>query len=70
MKNKANQLMCMAKCAGCGMIVGAAVGAVVTCMLKSKKGCKCMKKAGLRDKAADAMETVGSVMQSIADMAR
>ena len=69
-----NQMNCFAKYIACGIIIGSALGtgaAVLMKSMKKQKSCKCMKKGNcLRDKAACAMDTIGSVMQSIADMTR
>lgn len=55
-----NSLMNAAKFTAVGMIVGAAAGATVA--MTAKKPQKSMRK-----KAADAIDTVGAVMHSIAD---
>lgn len=55
-----NSLMNAAKFTALGMVVGAAAGAVVAMTAKKPKN-------SLKRKAADAMDTVGAVMHSIAD---
>lgn len=71
MSKHANQMNSMARYIACGMVVGSAVGTAAAVMLKSKNSSKknppmqC-----LRDKAANAMDTVGCIMQNLADMTR
>ena len=55
-----NTLMNAAKFTAVGMIVGAAAGAAVAMTAKKPK-------KTLKRKAADAMDTMGAVMHSIAD---
>ena len=55
-----NALMNAVKFTAVGMIVGAAAGATVAMTAKKPK-------KTLKRKAADAMDTVGAVMHSIAD---
>ncbi len=54
-----------AKYVVCGMVIGSAVGTAVSVMLKSKH-----KPQGFREKAAAAMDTVGVIMQNMADFTR
>lgn len=54
-----------AKYVVCGMVIGSAVGTAVSVMMKSKH-----KPQGLREKAAAAMDTVGAIMQNMADFTR
>lgn len=55
-----NTLMSAAKFTAVGMVVGAAAGATVAMTAKKPK-------KTLKRKAADAMDTMGTVMHSIAD---
>ena len=50
----------------CGMILGSAVGTAAAVMMTTKK----KKPESFKEKAVSAVGTVGSVMQSIANMAK
>ena len=67
-------MSCLAKYIACGMIIGSALGTGAAVLLKSMKkqnSCKCSGTMGtIRHKAADVMDTIGAVMQNIADMTR
>ena len=69
-----SDMSCLAKYIACGMIIGSALGTGTAVLLKSTKKshpCKCMKKTELiRGKAANAMDTIGTIMQNLADMTR
>ena len=68
-----DQMAYMAKYIACGMVVGSAVGTAAAVMMNQKKKnkCKaCKKPDTFREKAASAMDTVGSIMQNIADITR
>lgn len=54
-----------AKYVVCGMVIGSAVGTAVSVMQKGKH-----KPQGLREKAGCAMDTVGVIMQNMADFTR
>ena len=60
-----SKMMSSAKCIAYGMLVGSALGTALTVMAKSKKQPKT-----LREKAAAAMDTVGTVMHNMADFTR
>ena len=60
MANMKNSLSNAAMFAAVGMLLGAAAGATVAMTVKKPKNT-------IRRKAADAMDTVGAVMHSIAD---
>jgi len=53
-----------AKYIACGMVIGSAVGTCAAVMMTTKKS----RPEGIRDKAFNAVDTVGSVMQNIAHM--
>lgn len=55
-----------AKYIACGMIIGSAVGTAAAVMMTSRK----KKPEGIREKAVGAVDTMGAIMQSIANMAR
>ena len=50
----------------CGLVIGSAVGTCAAVMMTAKKS----KPEGIRDKALVAVDAVGGVMQSIANMIR
>lgn len=60
MANMKNSISNAAMFAAVGMLLGAAAGATVAMTVKKPKN-------SIRRKAADAMDTVGAVMHSIAD---
>lgn len=62
MKNMTNY----AKYIACGMVVGSAIGTAAAVMMSTKK----KKPEGIREKALSAVDTMGSIMQSIAHMSR
>lgn len=73
-KNK-SEMSCLAKYIACGMIIGSALGTGAAVMIKTNKhskSCGGMKKttSSLRNKAANAMDTIGVVMQNLADFTR
>ncbi|MBE6588326.1 MAG: hypothetical protein E7647_07940 [Ruminococcaceae bacterium] len=49
-----------------GMVIGSAIGTAAAVMMTAKK----KKPEGIREKAMNAMDTMGSVMQNIANMVR
>lgn len=55
-----------AKYIACGMVVGSAIGTAAAVMMSTKK----KKPEGIREKALSAVDTMGSIMQSIAHMSR
>ena len=63
---KASNMTNYATYIACGMVLGSAIGTAAAVMMTSKK----KKPEGLREKAVSTMDTVGSVMQSIAHMAK
>lgn len=68
-----DQMSCVAKYVACGMVVGSAIGTAAAVMMKTKHAMKAKKKSPavcIRDKAATAMDTVGTIMQNLADMTR
>ncbi len=66
-----DQMSCIAKYVTCGMVVGSAIGTAAVVMMKTKHSMKKKSPVNtLRDKAATAMDTVGTVMQNLADMTR
>lgn len=66
-----DQMSCMAKYIACGMVVGSAIGSAAAVMMKTKSTMKKKPQMHcLRDKAATAMDTMGSIMQNLADMTR
>lgn len=50
----------------CGMVIGSAIGTCAAVMMTTKK----KKPEGIREKAVNAVDTVGTIMQSIASMAK
>ncbi|MBQ4067533.1 MAG: hypothetical protein IJD22_07815 [Clostridia bacterium] len=50
----------------CGIILGSAIGTAAAVMMTAKK----KKPSGIREKAFSAVDTVGTVMQNIAQMVR
>ena len=50
----------------CGVAVGSAVGTAAAMMMSAKKN----KPVGIREKAISAADTMGTIMQNIANMAR
>lgn len=50
----------------CGMVIGSAIGTAAAVMMTSKK----RKPEGFRERALCAVDTMGSVMHSIANMAK
>ncbi len=74
MTKNTNGMSCLAKYIACGMIIGSALGTAAAVLLKNMKktkSCGCSRTADtLRTKAANAMDTIGTVMQNIADMTR
>lgn len=74
MTKQSGDVSCLGKYIAWGLIIGSALGtgcAVLMKSMKKQKNCKCQKKAYmLRDKAACAMDTIGTVMQNLADMTR
>ncbi len=50
----------------CGMVVGSAIGTAAAVMMATKK----KKPEGIREKAVCAANTMGAIMQNIANMAR
>ena len=50
----------------CGVAVGSAVGTAAAMMISAKK----KKPVGIREKAISAADTMGTVMQNIANMVR
>lgn len=64
------QMLCLAKYIAGGMVIGSAIGTAAAVMMKSKKPQHRKKPECLREKAASAMDTVATVMQNLADMAR
>ena len=65
MNSKQNSMASVAKYVACGIIIGSAVGTAATVMIKSHK-----KPSTLKEKAAAAMDTVGTIMQNVADFTR
>lgn len=69
-----NDMSCLAKYIACGIIIGSALGTGAAVFMKSckkQKSCKCSKTTDvIRSKAANAMDTIGAVMQNLADITR
>ena len=63
---KHSDMSSVAKYIACGMVLGSAIGTCATVMMTTKQ----KKPEGLREKAVSAIDTVGSVMQNIAHMAK
>lgn len=78
MSKNNKEMSCLAKYIACGMIIGSALGTGAAVLIKttkkpekSCKSCSCKSTADmLRNKAANAMDTVGTIMQNLADFTR
>lgn len=64
--SKNSDMTCYAKYIACGMVLGSAIGTCAAVMMSTKK----KKPEGIREKAMSAVDTVGAVMQNIANMSR
>ncbi|MBR6677036.1 MAG: hypothetical protein IKL24_06875 [Clostridia bacterium] len=64
--SKHSQKTGFAKYIACGLVIGSAVGTCAAVMMTTKRS----KPEGIRDKALVAVDAVGGVMQSIANMIR
>ena len=56
----------MAKYIAYGMVIGSAVGTCAAVLMTSKKKKPC----GIREKAMSTVDTMGAIMQNIANMVR
>ena len=63
---KYNQSSDMAKYIAYGMVIGSAVGTCAAVLMTSKKKKPC----GIREKAMSTVDTMGAIMQNIANMVR
>ena len=70
MKKQKNDMSCLAKYIACGMIIGSALGTGTAVLIKTTKKSNCSTSHMLRGKAANAMDTIGVVMQNLADITR
>ncbi len=61
-----NDMQNLAKYIACGMVIGSAIGTAAAVMMTTKK----KKPQGIREKAVSTMDTVGTIMQNIANMAK
>lgn len=57
---------CLAKYIACGMVIGSAIGTAAAIMITTKV----KKPGGFKEKALNAVDTMGTVMHNIANMAR
>ncbi len=62
--NKRTDTANLAKYIAYGMVLGSAVGTAAAVMMTTKK----KKPEGIREKAVNAVDTMGAVMQNIANM--